>query len=175
MTDAFVRPATPADARALAAVQLASWRAGGGAPEVRAAIAALPGDEVAAAWEQAIRLAPGPRHRVLAACAGAEVVGFAALGPGDDEHSTELLELHVRPDRRREGHGSRLLAASVDHARGQGAETATAWVGAADDGARAFLSEAGWGPDGSRRTLDLRGDGEVVVRQVRLHTDVRDS
>jgi GNAT superfamily N-acetyltransferase len=156
MADASVRPATPADARAVAGVQLGSWRAGGAPPEV----AALPEAEVAAAWEQAIRLAPTPRHRVLVACAGAEVVGFAALGPGEDERSAELLELHVRPDRRRAGHGSRLVAASVDHARAQGAETVTAWVGAGD---------------GSRRTLDLRGDGEVVVRQVRLHTDVRDA
>jgi GNAT superfamily N-acetyltransferase len=171
MADASVRPATPADAGALAGVQLGSWRAGGAPPEV----AALPEAEVAAAWEQAIRLAPTPRHRVLAACAGAEVVGFAALGPGEDERNAELLELHVRPDRRREGHGSRLLAASVDHVRAQGAETATAWVGATEDAARAFLSAAGWGPDGAHRTLDLRGDGEVVVRQVRLHTDVRDA
>jgi GNAT superfamily N-acetyltransferase len=168
VSDAFVRPATPADAGALADVQLGSWRAGGAPPEV----AALPEAEVAAAWEQAIRLAPTPRHRVLAACAGAEVVGFAALGPGEDERAAELLELHVRPARRREGHGSRLLAASVDHVRALGAQTATAWVGATEDGARAFLSGAGWAPDGSRRTLDLRGDGEVVVRQVRLHTDV---
>ena len=166
-----MRPATPADAGAVAAAQLGSWRSGGAPPEV----AALPEAEVAAAWEQAIRFAPSPRHRVLAACAGAEVVGFAALAPGDDGRSGELLELHVRPDRRREGHGSRLLAASVDHLRALGASTATAWVGAGDDAARAFLADAGWAPDGSRRTLDLRGDGEVVVRQVLLHTDVGDA
>ena len=65
--------------------------------------------------------------------------------PARTSRTAELLELHVRPDRRREGHGSRLLAASVDQVRAQGAQTATAWVGATDDAARAFLSEAGLG------------------------------
>jgi hypothetical protein len=44
------------------------------------------------------------------------------------------------------------------------------WLQAADDGLRSFLTEAGWGPDGAHRTLDLLGDGSTTVRQVRLHT-----
>ena len=48
------------------------------------------------------------------------------------------------------------------------------WLTATDDTLRAFLTEAGWGPDGAHRTLDLVGDGSTTVRQVRLHTALVD-
>ena len=41
-----------------------------------------------------------------------------------------------------------------------------------DDATRAFLTAAGWAPDGAHRTLDLTGDGSVTLKQVRLHTDL---
>jgi hypothetical protein len=63
--------------------------------------------------------------------------------------------------------------ASVDHLRGQGFERAYTWVAATEDAQRAFLVGAGWAADGAHRQLDLHGDGEVVVTQVRLHTDIR--
>jgi hypothetical protein len=44
------------------------------------------------------------------------------------------------------------------------------WLPAEDDTLRTFLTEAGWGPDGAHRTLDLLGDGTTTVQQVRLHT-----
>ena len=46
------------------------------------------------------------------------------------------------------------------------------WVNAGDDDLRGFLAEAGWAPDGAHRELDLRGDGEVTVKQIRLHTAI---
>jgi hypothetical protein len=48
------------------------------------------------------------------------------------------------------------------------------WLPAADDALRAFLTSAGWGPDGAHRTLDLTGDGNTTVKQVRLHTALVD-
>ena len=38
---------------------------------------------------------------------------------------------------------------------------------------RGFLDGAGWAPDGAHRELDLDGAGTVRVKQVRLHTDLR--
>ena len=38
----------------------------------------------------------------------------------------------------------------------------------------AFLTGSGWAADGAHRELDLRGDDSVRVRQVRLHTDLRE-
>ena len=41
--------------------------------------------------------------------------------------------------------------------------------------AGAFLQAAGWAPDGAHRSLDLHDDGSVLVKQVRLHTDLTTS
>ena len=48
------------------------------------------------------------------------------------------------------------------------------WLASTDDVRRTFLTESGWAPDGAHRELDLHGDGSVLVRQVRLHTDLRE-
>jgi hypothetical protein len=46
------------------------------------------------------------------------------------------------------------------------------WLNSTDDVRRGFLTEAGWAADGAFRELDLRGDGAVLVKQIRLHTDL---
>src|SRR5665647_487653 len=83
--------------------------------------------------------------------------------------AVELLLLLVDPDSRDRGHGSRLLAAAVDHLRTDGFATAYTWVVAADARSRRFLAAAGWAVDGAARELDM---GQPV-REVRLHTDLR--
>jgi len=102
------------------------------------------------------------------------VVGFAAHAPAEDADAApgtaELLTLLVDPAHTGAGHGSRLLAATVDLLREDGAETLITWVFEADEAMRTFLGSAGWAPDGSSRTLDM---GEPV-RQIRLHTDIRE-
>jgi GNAT superfamily N-acetyltransferase len=99
------------------------------------------------------------------------ITGFAAHAPaGDpDQDATttgELLTLLVDPGHRRAGHGSRLLAATVDHLRDDGCTTAVTWVFAADETLRAFLVSAGWAPDGAHSKVDM---GKPVP-MVRLHT-----
>jgi hypothetical protein len=61
----------------------------------------------------------------------------------------------------------------VDTLRADRFGRATTWLPATDDVRREFLTQAGWAPDGAHRELDLHGDGSVLVRQVRLHTDLR--
>ena len=50
------------------------------------------------------------------------------------------------------GHGSRLMAAAVDHARDDGVSRLVIWVFAADDPMRLFLRENGWEPTGRHAT-----------------------
>jgi GNAT superfamily N-acetyltransferase len=68
-------------------------------------------------------------HRLLVACAGDQVVGLAAIGPSQDPDAGsaagEVTVLAVHPDARRQGHGSRLLNASVDLLAEAGAESVT--------------------------------------------------
>ena len=175
MADMSVRPARGDDAPALASLQVAGWRVTytGRLPD--AALDDLVGQQAAFAeqWVAAVTSPPSGRHRVLVACAGPDVVGGAALGPAQDEDqdpisSGELYTFTVDAGHRRQGHGSRLLTAAVDFLRGDGFTTANIWIDATDDPARALFTDSGWGSDGSHRTLDLDGDGSVVVQQVRL-------
>jgi GNAT superfamily N-acetyltransferase len=108
------------------------------------------------------------------------VVGFAAAGPADEAalapgepplgtDVAAITELLVEPRWGRRGHGSRLLAAIVDRWREDGFTTALAWVYEQDPATRAFLSSAGWAPDGARRALDV---DDLLVPQLRLHTSL---
>ena len=166
MADVSVRPARPEDAERVARVQLSTWRTAYSSFLPEDALA-VPEQEAAALWLRAIELPPSAQHRVLVALEGAELVGFAATEPSDD--AVELSTLLVEPRWGRRGHGSRLLAASVEHWRADGCTRAVHWAWERDGATTAFLTSAGWAPDGTARGLDT---GPRVERQVRLHADV---
>jgi len=166
MADVSVRPATPADAAAVARVQLTTWQAAYGGLLPSQALVLDP-EELAAAWEQAVTSPPTPRHRLLVAVDAGEVVGLASSEPA--EEGAELTALLVEPRWGRRGHGSRLLAASVDHWRADGVRLAVTWVFESDTVVSAFLASAGWGPDTVVRTLE---NDAAVVRQRRWHTEL---
>lgn len=172
MADVSVRPARPQDAERVARVQLSTWRQA--YPDLPLDV---PEVEVAAVWLRAVEQPPTPRHRLLVAMDAAELVGFAASGPLDDEDlragsagdvssDSALTALLVEPRWGRRGHGSRLLAATVDHWRLDGTTRAVAWLLERDAVSSAFLQSSGWQPDGLSRGLDM---GARVERQVRLH------
>lgn len=174
-----VRAAYPGDIDTVADIQVRAWREGYAGLLPAGALAELTSPEAAAVWRErwaeAVSAPPSPRHRLLVAVDEGVIVGFAAHAPaGDPDQDAattgELLTLLVDPARQRAGHGSRLLAATVDHLREDGCTTAVAWVFAADDVLRAFLASAGWAPDGAHSKGDL---GEPV-HMVRLHTAIDD-
>ncbi len=181
---AFVRPAHPGDAAEIARIQLATWRHAYRRILPRPVLEQLDEAWVAHRWRTSVEAPPSPRHRVLVAVEQAEqayLVGFAAAGQIDeaalapDETPTDLVradiaaitDLLVEPRWGRRGHGSRLLAACVDHWRDDGFTTAVAWAFAADTVYQSFLTSAGWELDGAARALDVDG---LLVDQVRLHT-----
>jgi GNAT superfamily N-acetyltransferase len=167
VADVSVRPARPADAEAVARVQLSTWRTAY-ADLLPPDALALDEAEVAAAWRAAVEAPPSPRHRLLVALEQADVVGFAATAPAEDGDpaDAELTALLVEPRWGRRGHGSRLLAALVDAWRTDGATRAVAWAWERDASTRGLLTAAGWEPDGAVRGLDT---GPRVQRQLRLH------
>ncbi len=170
MADVSVRPARAEDAERVAAVQLSTWKTAYASFLPEDALA-VPPEQAAALWLRAIELPPTAQHRVLVAMEGVELVGFAASGPADDADvdGVEVSTLLVEPRWGRRGHGSRLLAATVDHWREDTAQLAVTWVWERDAASRAFLTGAGWELDGMARGLDT---GPRVERQVRLHADV---
>ena len=162
MADVSVRPARPADAEHVAHVQLTTWE------QAYARLVGpleVPLEQVAAVWLNAIEAPPSPRHLLLVAVDGGSVVGFAASEPA--EEGAELTALMVDPRWGRRGHGSRLLAACVEHWRSDGAEVGLHWAFEADTVVTTFLESAGWAYDGLGRGLDT---GSRVLPQRRLHT-----
>lgn len=168
--DASVRPARGGDADAMGAVQARCWRFAYGGVMPTEALAALTADRLAPSWHAAVTRPPSARHAVLVACAGPTVVGFAALAPSADGDATggdgELVALEVDPVHQRNGHASRLLAASVDTLRDAGFDTLRVWCPAPDTARRELLVSAGLRPDGARRSL--RGAGDTEVTEERL-------
>lgn len=175
--DVSVRVAWAEDAAAIAALQLRAW------PETYAGVLppeAFPTgpeavEQAAAAWHGSLSRPKDARHRALVALEHNRVVGFAVTGPASDPDcdpiaDAELAELTVEPAERSKGHGSRLLQAAADTMRADRFDRAVLWAIASDDVLRAFLTDAGWAPDGAFRELDLDGDGTTTVKQVRLHT-----
>ena len=177
--DVSVRVAWAEDAQGIAVVQVAAWRAEYADVLPAEVVGSFDVDAFAAAWHQALTRPGDARNRVLVALERNTVRGFAVTCPSPDPDADpvadgEITELAVHPDHGRAGHGSRLLQAGVDTLRADRFTRARTWLSAGDDVRRTFLSEAGWAPDGAHRELDLHGDGSVLVKQVRLHTDVRE-
>src|SRR4051812_23388519 len=123
MADVGVRPARREDADAVARIQVRAWLAGYQDVVPTAALAEMTSPQALATWRErwaeAAAAPPSPRHRLLVAVEADTIMGFAAYAPAEDpDHdpatTAELVTLLVDPDRGRAGHGSRLLAATVD-------------------------------------------------------------
>lgn len=178
VADASVRVARASDAPAVGLVQAVVFReayAGVLAPEVIASFEPRP---FANAWRATLEGEHAGDGVLLVACAGEQVVGFAAVGASDDADTdaatAELIVLAVHPDARRQGHGSRLLHAVVDTARGRGRSELAAWVLATDDTTRGFLTSAGMVADGARRERVVAEDGRTAT-EVRLSALLADA
>jgi ribosomal protein S18 acetylase RimI-like enzyme len=175
--DVSCRVAWSDDAPAIAAVQVRAWRTSYADLLPAEVLAGLDPDDIAEGWRASFARPADARNRVLIALERNLVTGFAITGPAGDPDCDpvadgEITDLTVDPHKRAGGHGSRLMQAAVDTLKADRFTRAVTWLPAADDGTRAFLTAAGWGPDGAHRTLDLTGDGSVTVKQVRLHTDL---
>jgi GNAT superfamily N-acetyltransferase len=178
VADVSVRVGWADDAVAIAQVQVAAWAKEYAGMLPDDVVASFDVEGFAAAWREGLTRPGDARNRVLVALERQAVRGFAVTGPAGDPDSDpvadgEIGELVVDPAHTRAGHGSRLLQACVDTLRADRFVRATTWVNSEDDPRRQLLTSAGWQPDGAHRELDLRGDGVVRVKQVRLHTDVR--
>ncbi|HEX6248003.1 MAG TPA: GNAT family N-acetyltransferase [Nocardioidaceae bacterium] len=175
--DVSVRVAWADDAPAIAGVQVKAWRTAYAGLLPDDVLEGLDPEQFASAWEAALTKPKDARNRVLVALERNTVRGFAITSPSEDPDADPILdgevsELTVDPDHTRQGHGSRLLQACADTLRADRFRRAVLWLNSTDDALRAFVADAGWAPDGAHRELDLRGDGEVLVKQVRLHTDL---
>ncbi|WP_084127147.1 GNAT family N-acetyltransferase [Demequina sp. NBRC 110054] len=160
-----VRPARPGDESAIASIQVDSWISALGSRLGPRRHSAFDVEAVEAGWRDAIAQPPSKGHQVLVALGDdGEVAGFVACAPPKD-----LIALEVDPGKRRQGHGSRLLAAAAEHMRSHGAETMRLWALERDPVRSEFLETAGFAQAGMRRELD--GPGITIPEQL-WHTDL---
>lgn len=194
MGDAGVRPARPQDVADIARIQLDTWRTAYARLLPADVLEGVTREQAEARWAEAVARPPSPRHHVLVATEQRWTVGFVAFGPagpddaegafaqqadgdggGDHGHdggpfdgrTGSVLTLLVEPRWGRRGHGSRLLAAAVDHLRSDGMDRAVTWLLDRDRASASFFESAGWERDGYARTLEAPGGAEV--HEVRLH------
>ncbi len=161
----LLRSAVAADAGSIARLHIASWRAAYVAELPVSFLAAL--DEATRTEEWRERLAR-PTTIVLLAERDGTVVGFCAHGPAhhaDLTNAWEIYGLHVSPELRGSGIGSRLFVAASEHARRHGAALLTLWVVATNAPARRFYESKAMQPDGVEKQRALTP--QVVLHEVR--------
>jgi GNAT superfamily N-acetyltransferase len=165
-----LREATPADARAIATVHVASWRAAyrGLMPDDVLAGLSVPDRE--RSWLGRLTTPP-PRTRTVLATAGPAVLGFASTGPprvpDPDPAVGDLYAIYLDPETWGRGLGALLHAAALDRLRDCGFTRAGLWVLDGNERALRFYRREGW-VDSGRRQVD-RGPGGIELHELRLH------
>jgi ribosomal protein S18 acetylase RimI-like enzyme len=156
--DLVVRNAQPDDARAVAEVQVRSWRAAYAGLMPAAVLDGLSVDSRTRMWDQLITQ---PAHHLLVLTAP-EVVGFASFGPDrEDAARGELYALYLHPSWWGRGAG-RLLHDEAVQRLDAAHPASTLWVLQGNERAIRFYRAADWRPDGSVQT-DAQPDGTVLV------------
>jgi GNAT superfamily N-acetyltransferase len=146
----MLRRAVPADARAVAEVQLRGWWHAYGDFVDHELLAEHTVESRTERW--ASILAPGERDpTTLVVDAGGRVAGFTAFGAARSADAApglgEVWAIYVDPPAQGAGVGSALLAAAEDGLRAAGFERAMLWVFERNGLARAFYAARGWAPD----------------------------
>ncbi len=140
-----IRPATPADAFAIAQVRVDAWRTTykGMIPE--AYLAAMTVEDSAALWAKVLTADPNPTSVFVAENAGG-MVGFAAghmLAEPKYGLNAELSAVYLIREAQRSGTGQRLVATVAAAQRAHGANGLIVWVIAGNKTARAFYEKLG--------------------------------
>jgi len=165
-----VRPATGADALAIATVHVHSWQAAYRGLLPQSYLDGLHPLGRLDGWKDILDATRWPTTGTLVLVADTgDVIGFAGLSPTRDDDQDqrsvgELQTLYLAPAAWRLGGGSMLLQAVQSHLRGAGFTVATAWVLETNARARTFYEHHHWRPDGTSKPHDW---GTFVVTDVR--------
>jgi ribosomal protein S18 acetylase RimI-like enzyme len=157
---AAIRIATPDDVAALAALNLASWRAAYRGIVPDAILMRLTPESRIARWQRTFAAPESGFTETTIAVEGDRPIGLCSFGPRLDPRSSssgEIYSLHVQPELRREGIGTLLLDDALRRLRGRGFDGAVLWVLRDDADARRFYESQGWASTGEARVDDRDG------------------
>jgi GNAT superfamily N-acetyltransferase len=164
-----VRPATSADALAIATIHVRSWQAAYPGLLPQDYLDELDPQKSLGRWQTILGATAWPATGTLVLTDATAIAGFAGLGPtrDDDDDPTavgELQTLYLDPGHWRRGGGSLLLGAVQYQLRRAGFGSASAWVLETNARARLFYEGHGWRFDGTTKPHDW---GTFVVTDVR--------
>jgi len=147
-----VRDARPEDARTVAEIHIAAWRAAYRELMPADYLASLSVNERADMWTRSI-IRGGPSKLAIAEVDGA-LAGFCSFGPTRDELPDDFAEIYainVAPERWRLGAGRALCEHALRQAALREHKTMSLWVVKGNDPARRFYERLGYRPDGAER------------------------
>ena len=164
-----LRPATVADAAAVAEVHVRSWQKAYRGMLLDSVLDGLSVDE----WTHKRRMfleraSPGQRFWVLEQ--QGHIAGFSDSGPSRDEDQpasesiAEIYAMYLHPDRWGEGRGRGMMAHCLDDLRSQSWRRVNLWVLDNNTRARRFYEAAGFVADGTERDDSFRGCHFVDLR-----------
>jgi ribosomal protein S18 acetylase RimI-like enzyme len=154
-----VRRATPADARAIAEVHVATWRGAYGHAFPAEVLDSLSVDEREQLWKRTL----AAEEFAVYVAESDRVVGFVSVGPSREaEGDGELYAIYVLPEAWGSGAGPALMEAARDRLA-ERFSSAILWVLEDNPRARRFYEREGWVADGYRTDV-VRG---VEVPEVR--------
>ncbi|WP_437649407.1 N-acetyltransferase family protein [Sorangium sp. So ce362] len=169
ITRAVIRRAQPADAAAIARVEVDSWRA--------AYLGLVPADDLNAlsprlretSWQRILSHGAATGTRAWLLCAADAVLGFASAGPTRDDDDDplevgELYTIYLLPAAWGRGLGAALLdTAQADLAQCRH-RTMTIWVLEGNTRARRFYELSGFARDGAQRRARVGAGSLPEVR-----------
>lgn len=158
-----IRPAEPADARALAVIHVTCWRAAYAGIMPDALLAGLSVEDRERSWRRNLETpASSEGHTWLVEVAG-RALGFASTGPcrdADRPSGFELWALYLDPAAWGRGLGRALMAFVLADAAARGHDTLSLWVLDGNTRGRRFYEAAGFRADGGAK-IEIEGGAEL--------------
>ena len=166
-----IRQATVPDARRIAQIHVASWRAAYRGQMPDAVLDSLDEQKRAVFWHT--RLTRQPPETFVAEL-DEKIIGFCDLIPSRDQDATaqttaEIVAIYVHPDYWRRGAGRALCQHALETARRQKIASVTLWVLASNVAARNFYQTMGFRPDGATKSESF---ANRELQEVRFHIPV---
>jgi GNAT superfamily N-acetyltransferase len=158
-----IRVATVSDARSIAEVQVAGWKAAYRGLMPDSVLDGLSVPQRETIWQRVIA---EQKFQLLVAEEGGKIVGFVDFGPSRDADAGsaftgEILAIYVDPNRWHEGIGQGLLETALSGLKSAGFSEATIWVLDSNARARVFYERAGFSFDGATKREIVGGNAEI--------------
>jgi ribosomal protein S18 acetylase RimI-like enzyme len=156
ITRALIRRASPADAAAIARVEVDSWRAAYLGLVPASVLNGLSVTAISARWQRVLSAGPATGARAWLLLSGDAVLGFTSAGPTRDAEDAqravgEVYTLYLLPSAWGRGLGAALLETAQSYLARRGRETVTLWVLEGNTRGRRFYELSGFTRDGARR------------------------